>query len=53
MDQKKELGGMSHPDPLSIHILDTSKGLPARGVEVTLYRMGAAGPTSWLKVDSK
>lgn len=28
---------------LTTHVLDTAAGVPAAGVEVTLYRLGAAG----------
>lgn len=38
----------SHPDPVSSHILDTSLGLPASGVMVTMYRMG--GEQVWTKL---
>jgi len=41
----------SHPDPVSSHILDTSVGLPARGVAVTMYRMG--GEQIWTKLQSR
>ena len=41
----------SHPDPVSSHILDTSLGLPAKGVSVSLYRMG--GDQTWNKLQSR
>merc|ERR1711951_20990 len=41
----------SHPDPVSSHILDTSRGLPARGVMATMYRMG--GEQVWTKLQSR
>ena len=41
----------SHPDPVSSHILDTSLGMPARGVKVTMYAMG--GQTVWTKLQSR
>jgi len=41
----------SHPDPVSSHILDTSVGLPARGVMVSMYRMG--GEQVWTKLQSR
>jgi len=41
----------SHPDPVSSHILDTSVGLPARGVLVSMYRMG--GEQVWTKLQSR
>lgn len=41
----------SHPDPVSSHILDTSRGLPARGVRATMYRMG--GEQVWTKLQSR
>ena len=42
----------SHPDPLSTHVLDTSLGTPAAGVEVVLSRMGGGGPGAWMKINS-
>jgi len=41
----------SHPDPVSSHILDTSVGLPAKGVLVSMYRMG--GEQVWTKLQSR
>jgi len=41
----------SHPDPVSSHILDTSVGLPAKGVSVSMYRMG--GEQAWTKLQSR
>ena len=41
----------SHPDPVSSHILDTSLGLPARGVLVTMFAMG--GEQAWTKLQSR
>jgi len=41
----------SHPDPVSSHILDTSVGLPAKGVLVSMYRMG--GEQVWNKLQSR
>merc|ERR1712117_76373 len=41
----------SHPDPVSSHILDTSLGLPARGVMVTMFRMG--GEQAWTKLQAR
>merc|ERR1712098_781009 len=41
----------SHPDPVSSHVLDTSRGLPARGVRATMYRMG--GEQVWTKLQSR
>ena len=41
----------SHPDPVSSHILDTSVGLPARGVLVTMFAMG--GQQAWTKLQSR
>lgn len=41
----------SHPDPVSSHILDTSVGLPAQGVTVSMYRMG--GEQAWTKLQSR
>jgi len=47
----------THPDPLSTHILDTTTGLPAREVEVSLFRMGGAGGggpnSSWMQINTK
>ena len=41
----------SHPDPVSSHSRDTSLGLPARGVLVTMYRMG--GEQAWTKLQAR
>ncbi len=43
--------GRSHPDPVSTHILDTARGVPAADVAVVMFRMG--GDLSWMKINSK
>jgi hypothetical protein len=53
----------NHPDPVSSHVLDTTTGLPANGVEITMYRQnmkedgggGGGGGTgdTWEKVESR
>merc|ERR1712029_1056318 len=42
----------SHPDPVSSHILDTSVGSPARGVMVTMFRMGGTDQV-WTKLQAR
>jgi len=41
----------THPDPVSSHILDTSVGLPAKGVMISMYKMG--GEQAWTKLQSR
>merc|ERR1719412_1106290 len=41
----------THADPVSSHILDTSLGVPARGVLVTMFAMG--GQQVWTKLQSR
>ena len=43
----------SHPDPVSSHILDTSTGVPASGVMVTMWRMGGTDTGVWTKLQSR
>jgi len=44
----------SHPDPISTHILDTSVGSPASGVEVVLFKMdGPEDTPAWRQVNKK
>src|SRR4051794_40115775 len=40
------------PGRLSTHVLDTSAGIPARGVRIDLYRCDAAGGCTLLKTVS-
>jgi len=42
----------THPDPVSSHILDTSLGLPAANVAVSMWRMGGVGSV-WSKLSQK
>jgi len=42
------------PNPITTHVLDTARGLPAASVGVSLYRMAKTGSAiSWIPVKSK
>ena len=41
----------SHPDPISSHVLDTTLGLPARNLTMTLYQM--KNDQAWTKLQDR
>ena len=41
----------SHPDPVSSHVLDTSLGVPAKGIRITMFAMG--GEHAWTELQSR
>ena len=43
---------MSHPDPVSSHVLDTSSGFPAKDIDITMSKWSQE-EQSWIQINKK